>query len=195
MSKNIFIYPTDTVWGIGGNIHVEGMALKVNIIKGHTEVKPLSILFYNLDMLSDYFQLDLFDKEWLETLFLKEATLGLPLNFLKKEIPKEAFGSSSFICVRVLTNQTILELIEKAGGPIFTTSFNKKGEEPILDSAKARDLKDQLCPTAQILGEGTENLSGHSSTIMVYKENSTFEVLRAGKKIKEIEKHIALLST
>jgi len=195
MNKDVFIYPTDTVWGIGGNVHVEGMAIKVNEIKGYDEVKPLSILFCNLDMLSDYFQLELFDKDWLEGLFAKQATLGLPIDFLKKEIPEEAYAGSTFICVRVLSTPLIFELIEMAGGPVFTTSFNEKGEAPILESSAASELKNKLCPNAQILGQEVENLSGHSSTIIVYKKDNRFEILRPGKKIEEIEKHIALLAT
>ncbi|MBK22495.1 MAG: hypothetical protein CME70_00705 [Halobacteriovorax sp.] len=195
MKEDVFIYPTDTVWGIGGNIHVDGMATKVNKIKGYDEVKPLSILFCNLDMLSDYFQLELFDKDWLEGLFEKQATLGLPVDSLKMNIPSEAYGGSTFVCVRVLSTPLISELIEKAGGPVFTTSFNEKGEDPILESSAAIKLKNKVCPNAQIIGEGIENLSGHSSTIIVYKGNNQFEVLRPGKKIEEIEKHIALLTT
>lgn len=195
MSDAIFIYPTDTVWGIGGNIHEEGMALKVNKIKGYDEVKPLSVLFYNLDMLSDYFDLELFDRDWLLKLFSMGVTLGLPLIYLKKEIPKEAFSGSDFLCVRVLEIPHVKELVSLAGGPVYTTSFNEKNQSPLLNQDEAVRLRDQICPEAQVIGSSSGKLSGHSSTIAVYKKTGGFDILRAGDNVKEIQNHFKLLST
>lgn len=193
MSDDIYIYPTDTVWGIGGNIHSAEMASKINNIKGYSEVKPLSILFCDLDMLSDYFQLELIDRDWLKGLFSLEATLGLPCSWLKKEIPSEIFGESEFVCVRVLNYPCIEGLINQAKGPVFTTSFNKKENPPITDLSLAKSLLKEICPRATLI-EGNSPLSGQSSTIIVIDEQMNFSVLRAGTRVKEIEKHIKLLS-
>lgn len=194
MSEEIFIYPTDTVWGIGGNIHVAGMAQKINRVKGYDEIKPLSVLFYNLDMLCDYFQLELVDREWLEAIFTMEATLGLPVSWLKKDIPKEVYEGSVFICVRVLNYPCIQELIEKAEGPVFTTSFNLKNTPPLVLKSEVDELKKNLCPDG-VLINGESPLSGQSSTIAVLNEKMDFRILRAGTRVCEIEEHIKLLTT
>lgn len=193
MSDDIFIYPTDTVWGIGGNIHSEKMAERVNLIKGYSEAKPLSILFYDFNMLSDYFQLELFDMDWLKELFKKEATLGLPVSWLKKEIPKESHGDSPFVCVRVLSLPFIKELIESAGGPVYTTSFNYRNDPPMTTLSEVSEKKKELCPDAILLGDNT-SLSGSSSTIFVIDEQGAFKILRPGTRAEEIEEHIKLFT-
>lgn len=194
MRENIYIYPTDTVWGIGGSIHREGMALMVNKIKGHDEIKPLSILFLNLDMLSDYFQLELLDRDWLLRLFELEATLGLPISWIKKEIPNEAYAGSHFVCVRVLKSEAISKMFTVSGGPVYTTSFNLKGQAPFSKLEEVLLLKDKIAPEA-VLFETSEKLSGHSSTIVVFKDLGNFNILRSGTRVDEIEKHLKLLTT
>ncbi len=194
MSERVFIYPTDTVWGIGGSIHTKGMALLVNKIKGHQEVKPLSVLFLNLDMLSDYFMLELLDRDWLIHLFQLEATLGLPVSWLKKEIPKEAYSGSDFICVRVLDTNEISSMFSVSGGPVYTTSFNLKGEAALSSLEKVKSLKEKIAPNAQLF-ESTETLSGHSSTIVIISETEDFKILRSGTRVGEIEEHLKLLTT
>lgn len=194
MSDAVFVYATDTVWGIGGNIHEIGMAAKVNKIKGYDEPKPLSVLFAGLDTLSDYFDLNKLDKDWLKTLFSMEATLGLPVSWLTKEIPKEVYNDSDFICVRVLDLPHVQELIELAGGPVYTTSFNFRSEPPLTELEEAKKLRDRLCPEAHVLGSANK-LSGHSSTIIFIKDELKFDVLRPGQRIEEIEGHIKLLAT
>jgi L-threonylcarbamoyladenylate synthase len=193
MKENIYIYPTDTVWGIGGSIDREGMSLLVNKIKGHRDIKPLSILFLNLDMLSDYFQLELLDRDWLLRLFQLEATLGLPIAWMKKEIPVESYNDSDFICVRVLESEAIKEMFSVSGGPVYTTSFNLKGEAPLSKLKEVLILKEKIAPDAQLF-ETAENLSGHSSTIVIFEDSETFKILRSGTKVDEIEKHLKLLT-
>ena len=194
MKNKIYIYPTDTVWGIGGNIHVNGMLQQINKIKGQTEDKPLSILFTDLDMLSEHFDLDLMDREWLVDFFKLEATLGIPVSWLKRSIPTEVYGNSEFICVRVLGTPEIHSLLKLAEGPVFTTSFNRKGEPPILTLSEAEKLAKNICADA-ILIKGSIVLNGDSSTIFSINGNLKFSLLRSGTMVEEIEKHIKLLST
>lgn len=194
MKEDVYIYPTDTVWGIGGDISKKGMAHLINSIKGHDEIKPLSILFLNLDMLADFFQLELLDRDWLIQLFNFEATLGLPVSWLRKEIPSEAYSGSQFICVRVLNSKAISKMFSLSGGPVYTTSFNFKGEPALSELAEVKRLKEKLAPKA-ILFESRESLSGHSSTIIVLNEHNDFKILRSGTRVEEIEKHLRLLST
>lgn len=193
MIEDIYIYPTDTVWGIGGAIHKEGMAELVNKIKGHQEVKPLSILFLNIDMLSDYFQLELLDKDWLIGLFKLEVTLGLPTEWIKKSIPSEAYAGSNFVCVRVLESEVISKLFLESQGPVYTTSFNLKGEAPLSKYEDVYRLKEQIVPKAQLF-KSKEELSGHSSTIVVFDKKSNFNILRSGTRVEEIEKYLKLLT-
>ncbi|MFT6069760.1 MAG: L-threonylcarbamoyladenylate synthase [Bacteriovoracaceae bacterium] len=194
MMESVYIYPTDTVWGIGGAVHIEGMAHLVNKIKGHEEVKPLSILFLNLDMLSDYFMLELLDRDWLIRLFELEATLGLPTGWMKKEIPEEAYAGSDFICVRVLDSKAISSMFALSGGPVYTTSFNLKGEKALSNLEEVIALKKRIAPKAKLF-ESAEALSGHSSTIVLFNEEDNFKILRSGTRVGEIEEHLRLLTT
>ena len=53
-NDTVFIYPTDTVWGIGGSIWSQDAYDKVCDIKGTGRGKPLSIIVSDEEMLNEF---------------------------------------------------------------------------------------------------------------------------------------------
>ena len=194
----IFIYPTDTVWGIGCSIYSERGFLKIVTIKKTTKDKPLSIMFYGIDEVAKYFQFpNRVTMEWLNDFFKLETTLALPLKSSRIKIPKWVNGSSSFVSLRCLESDVIKKIYKKVNGPFFTTSLNITGLEPITDQQAALDFQKKYAPAALIVTNTdaalTPQLSGSASTIVFFNENFQFEIKREGKRSEEVKAHLKKL--
>ena len=106
MTEKLFIYPTDTVWGIGGDIFSKDSYERIASIKGHEQKKPLSIVFRDYEMISDLINLPAdISREWLEKFFSYESTIGLPKSWVKRELPKWICQDSNYITIRCLNSE------------------------------------------------------------------------------------------
>ena len=191
-SESVFIYPTDTVWGIGAAITSENAYKKIAAIKQTTTDKPLSIMFTDINVLYKSFNFpDSISVSWLRNFFKLEATLGVPLKISKIFIPSWVTAKSDIVSVRCL-DLTVLKPISTAlSVPFFTTSLNVTGEDPIITYEEAKKFQQTHARDADLIGDSSHNLSGRSSTIVFLRGNS-FEIIRPGLKVEEIKKHLNL---
>jgi len=122
---DIFIYPTDTIYGIGCNALLPEKVVKIRDIKKRTD-KPFSIIAPSKEWIAKNFKIN---KAYLDklpgpfTYILKPKKKG----FLGKEVSK--FDS---IGVRI-PNHKFSKFIAKAKVPFITTSVNLSGEEAAID--------------------------------------------------------------
>lgn len=186
----IFVYPTDTVWGIGCNIHSEKGFLEIAKIKQTSNEKPLSILFTSKEILNLYLNLNKLDQTLLrkiEEVFSLEATVLFPVSLCTEVFPKYLTSLSPFLSVRFLTDQSLAQLVLDVGAPIFTTSLNKTGNPPIINEQDALEFKNSFCPNAILIKSNlSEKMSGQSSTII--KLDQSFSVVRPGNNIEAIRR-------
>jgi len=200
--KKVIIYPTDTVWGIGGNIFEFDIYQKIQKIKNSAPNKPVSILFSGLDQLKNYFDIKnigYFQKTpdidaFLNKFFILETTLLIPKKLnIKNEIPKWIYAEESNVGVRVLPKRTIEYIIQKVKSPIITTSLNVTGDPPITQIEMARSFYDKYAPNEIFVTPKTiedQTMSSASSTIVILEENTGPRILRAGQKVEEVKKLI-----
>lgn len=189
---SIVIYPTDTVWGIGGSIYSEDAYKKIAAIKKTAEDKPLSVMFTDIKTLYKSFNFpDFMDASWLRNYFKLESTLGLPRKIAKISIPSWVTGKSELVSVRCLEWDILKPIGAEFNGPFFTTSLNNTGEAPIVSYDEALSFQKNFAPEAFFFGERTHNLSGRSSTIVFFR-GSHFEIIREGIKVEEIKKQLKL---
>lgn len=190
MTNEIFIYPVDTVWGIGGNAFNEQTYLEIAKIKRSANNKPLSILFSSIEQLLEYAQVPDSLLTILEENYQKEVSFGIAKKFFKRELPALCFSSTDFVSVRIISNDMITKLIEQADGPITTTSLNLSGEAAITEDVQAKDFwKKHASDCLFVQGQYETQLSGHSSSIIILSGNE-YRVLRSGRLIKEIEQNL-----
>jgi L-threonylcarbamoyladenylate synthase len=196
MSDNIYIYPTDTVWGIGGSIESRDVYKEIAQVKGTKSNKPISILFSSIEEMTQYISFKpIFSKEWLEKYFSLESTLGIPKSWWKDDKTLWSFGDSEFVAIRCLKRKHIADICTRESSPIFTTSLNLTGDAPITDNKEAKEFysKNVLKINSKaIFIEDDENLSGDSST-MVFYDDTSFRIIRSGKLIKQVREHLELL--
>lgn len=189
-NESVFIYPTDTVWGIGASIYSQSAQKNIASIKKTSEDKPLSIMFTDIKALYNSFNFpDFMSLSWLRNYFKFESTLIIPIKIAKILIPSWITGKSGFVSIRCLEHTELKMISEKIAAPFITTSLNLTGDEPIVNFKDAKEFQETYAPNAEFIGDISHNLSGRSSTIVIYKMNQ-FEIVRVGLKIEEIKKHL-----
>jgi L-threonylcarbamoyladenylate synthase len=190
MKNQIYIYPTDTVWGIGGNAFKEETYIRISQIKQTAVSKPLSILFSSTEMLSEYVDLSKGLYELIDDLKEHEITFGLDKKLFKNQLPEVAFGTTDFVCVRVLGGEIIENIINEVDAPITTTSLNITGQPPITEVDDAKDFwKKYASEELMVTADFKNDVTGNSSTIVILSGNE-YKVLREGNRMSEITQRL-----
>lgn len=194
ISEEVFIYPTDTVWGIGGSIFSESVHKQISIIKKTDDRKPLSVLCSGIDQLRTIIDLpSSFSDEWLNKYFSYESTLALPKKWAKINLPEWVCYDSEFISLRSLDTSELSKLIDKVGHPITSTSLNITSKPAIVSLEEAKKFLDTYAKNCTLVKPEEAKLSGMSSTIMAY-DGVKFKCFRKGIYITQIEELIEELN-
>ncbi|MBF0312236.1 MAG: Sua5/YciO/YrdC/YwlC family protein [Oligoflexia bacterium] len=178
--NTIYIYPTDTVWGIGGSIYSESAFLQVMQIKKVQFPRPVSVLVSSLETLAQFVSLDdlPFSTEVLQKVFASECSLGVPLELLKQSVPTWIYQGSDSVLFRCLAYPWILQIVHDLGGaPIVTTSLNLTSDPPISDWEGAERFWQTYAADAKFIHKReclqalpTFSPSGQASTIIFLKK-------------------------
>ncbi|VVC01724.1 Threonylcarbamoyl-AMP synthase [uncultured archaeon] len=124
LAKGVILYPTDTVYGIGGDATEPEVARRVKEIKGSSDSKQFSVIMSDIKMIEDYCEVGL----W-EEMILKKYLPG-PYTFILKIHRPLAVTSDLTLGVRIPELDICNRLSEAIGKPIISTSANKSGKEP-----------------------------------------------------------------
>lgn len=155
----IFIYPTDTLFGLGVNAVLSRSVDKIYEIKGR-QTKPFLIIAPSFKWLADNCDID--PGAYAQ---LKQKLPGAYSFILKLKNKKAVCRQMSYqgtIGVR-LPKCWFAKLIEKSGVPFITTSVNRSGQAPAL---KFDDIPEEILVQADYVITGGEELSGRPSTII-----------------------------
>ncbi len=123
----IFIYPTDTIYGIGGNPFDENVVRRIADIKGRDEKKQYIWLLSDFENLMNYFEItsEIY-LDFLQKIWPAPVTVILNLNERTKKITNQ-----DTIAVRIPQNDFCLKLLKEISRPLISTSVNRSGENPI----------------------------------------------------------------
>jgi L-threonylcarbamoyladenylate synthase len=187
ISSEIFAYPTDTVWGMGGNIYSSEVVAAIRQVKGVNDSKPHSILFDSSKEIVQFFSLPAaLSITLLERVLSLESTVGIPLEWARKEIPYEITAGSSWVAVRLLDTSPVREVVSKAMGPVITTSLNRTGEDPICSAKKAKEFISTSPRPITLVDDGQDYCSGHSSSIVLLRVGGGYSLVRNGRFAEQI---------
>ena len=170
----IIIYPTDTVYGLGCDIHNARAVERVCQIKG---VKPekvnLSFICSDLTHISDYAKIET------PTYKVMKKALPGPFTFVleaSSRVPKYAGGKKKTVGIRIPDNNIALALVRELGNPILSTSVHDDDDvleyttDPELIYEKYRNLVDAVI----------DGGPGRNKASTVVDVTNNFEVLREG---------------
>ncbi len=172
----IIIYPTDTVYGLGCDIHNPKAVERICRIKG---IKPnkanLSFICNDLSHLSEYAaQLDN------QTFKLLKRTLPGPFTYILKAsnvVPKLFKSNKKTVGIRVPDNNIAQTIIAELGRPILSTSLKSENDfiEYLTDPY---DIHEQYQKLVDIVIDG--GVGGNQPSTVVDCTGSSPEVIRQG---------------
>jgi L-threonylcarbamoyladenylate synthase len=177
---DIFVYPTDTLYGLGGNFYSPRVHRQIDALKGRSDL-PYSACVAGLPMIEsltterpDIFQ-EIYEKllPGKFTLLLKAAP-SLPAHLLK---------GSTKIGIRLPDVPELLRLIEILGTPLISTSVNRSGEVPLNDPQTIQ----KEFPHIPLLIDAGPLPPSRGSTILDLTESPP-KVIRAGDSLDQLQK-------
>lgn len=177
MKKELFLYPTDTVWGIGAHYQNHRAYEHLLRIKKIDRPRPVSILFRHLTQVRDLWDYKRELTPFLEHFFTYESTLLIPCSEVKLSSQELFFCSPEWLGVRVLN---------VAGAhlpwPLFSTSFNVTGEAATHEFSKIKSLYEKHQDQLELVRspEREQEMSGQSSSVVTLK-GKDFCFLRQGR--------------
>lgn len=134
----VFIYPTDTVYGIGCDATNLIAVNKIRELK-KIDDRPLSIIAPSKDWIKENFY---YDDDWLDNL---PGPYTLVMKLKNKELLKFGISNNDSIGVRI-PNHWISSFVEKFKKPVITTSANITGKKTIekIDELD-ESFKQEIC--------------------------------------------------
>ena len=160
-------FPTETVYGLGGNALDEHAAKKIYAAKGRPQDNPLIVHIHSTSQL-DKLVYDippgaakLMDRFW---------PGPLTIIFPKKDIiPSGTTGGLDTVAIRMPAHPVALEFIKEAGVPIAGPSANISGRpSPVC----ANDVMEDLSGRIDIILDGGSASVGVESTVLDLSEKA-----------------------
>ena len=151
----IFIYPTDTIYGIGCDATNIKAVNKIKEIKQRDKDKPLSIIAPSIDWIKENLIIDCDLDKYLP---------GPYTIILKKKNPKflEWVSNTDSLGIRIPDHE-FTKMIQGAGVPFITTSVNLSGEPFITEIPEiSHDILEHI---DNIIDYGP--LTGQPSTLII----------------------------
>ena len=155
LSGKIFIYPTDTVYGLGCDATNKNSVKKIKEIKFRDKDKPLSIIAPSIEWIKKNCIIKYNIENYLPgpyTLILKKRDINF-LNWVSK---------TNTLGVRI-PNNDFCDEIRKVGKPFITTSVNLSGENSAIS---IKDINKKIIKQVdEVIDNG--KLNGKSSTLII----------------------------
>jgi L-threonylcarbamoyladenylate synthase len=172
MHDGIVIYPTDTVYGLGGDAFSDEAILKVYEAKHRPLSQPVSIAVSGCDMMHGVARIDEYAAVFIDHFLPGPVTVVVPA---RNSVPGILTGGTGLIGIRFPRHPVALRLISLIDTPITATSANRSG-------AKDPVIPDECNVAHDFLIDGGK-LPGTPSTVVDIGKRM---VIRAGTQVNEV---------
>lgn len=181
LNGHVVGFPTDTVYGLAIVYDNKSAFDKLYNIKNRDINKPISMMVYDKEVLKEVAYIDKNSKKVIEKLMPGALTIILKA---KPNLPEHVTFNLKTIGVRIPTNKTALDILEKVNKPLLVTSANISNEPSLL---KSKDVYEKF--KSMLYSMIDEDALGNeaSSVISVYED---IKIYRQGpidlKTIKKV---------
>lgn len=145
----IVIYPTDTVYGLGGDAFSEEAIIKVFEAKKRPLSNPIAIAVCNKDMIHWTARVDAYASLFIDRFLPGPVTVVLPA---RSCVPDMLTGGTGLIGIRFPNHPLALELISRFDSPITATSANITGAKDPATPGECRIPHDLLIDAGRLPG-------------------------------------------
>lgn len=171
----VVIYPTDTVYGMGCDIHNARAVERVARIKGIKPVKnDFSFICYDLSHIADYAKVSN------QAFKLMKRLLPGPFTFILEatgNVPKLLNTNKKTVGIRVPDNAIPRQMVRELGNPIITTSIRDE-DEVIEYSTDPELIFEKFQHQVDIVIDG--GYGGNVASTIVDATDDDFSVVRQG---------------
>ena len=179
----VVIYPTETVYGLGGDPRIPGVLEKIYAIKGRPSGKPVPLIAADLDAVREWV---VWHSDPLDRLVARfwPGPLTLVLEALP-HVPPPLLSADGTLAVRVSSHPVAGMLATACGGWLVATSANFSGERPVSEAAA---LPPALLDAVDgLVDGGTLPVSPPSTLVAVrfHPRGFSWSILREGAIPKE----------
>lgn len=129
LKGSIFIYPTDTIYGFGGNPFNEMAIKKISEVKGKINWRRYIFLVSDIEILKSYAEIG--SEKYLDFLLAiwpNPVSVILKLNKKYRDLLQAETGA-----FRIPNHRFCNKLINELKMPLVSTSVNRTGNEPMND--------------------------------------------------------------
>lgn len=176
----LIIYPTDTVYGVGGSMYSLEAIEKVYAAKEREFTSPLIALVSDNDKVEELAHLGK-NKDKVEALMERFWPGALTIILEKKDVvPGRMVSEGTSVGVRMPNHPVALDIIDACGGILPTTSANISGEKSPKNHT---EVSENFRNRVEIVVEGGVCPVGIESTIIDMRDEP--KILRAGGVSKE----------
>ncbi|MDB2413601.1 L-threonylcarbamoyladenylate synthase [Flavobacteriaceae bacterium] len=173
LNSQVILYPTDTVWGLGCDATNIDAVAKIFKLKNRIETKSLVVLVSSIEMLRTY--VDAVPQKAIDIISTTKKPTTIIYNN-PKGLAANAIALDNTIAIRIPTHNYCLEVINKLGKPIISTSANISGE------STPKSFSEISLPILEgvdyVVNLEQDKITDKSSTILKLVGN-TIEVIRA----------------
>lgn len=171
----LVVFPTETVYGLGGDGTNPDAAKKIYAAKGRPGDNPLIIHIAKPEDVNSYAEAG--------ELYYKLAARFMPgpltvILKAKDSVPRETRGGLDTVAVRCPENKIARLIIEYASVPIAAPSANLSGSP---SPTSARHVIDDMNGRVDMIIDGGECDFGLESTIVKINDDESLTLLRPGK--------------
>ena len=170
----VIAYPTDSVYGIGCDLHNRKAVDRIYRIKGLDRGHRLSFICKDLSNIAHYAHVTDFAYRWLRRLLPGAYTVVLPAS---RNVPKILLQKRRQVGIRVPDSAICMALCRALGRPIVSTSAQdpRTGEELVDPDLVKQSLGKQL----DVLVDG--GMLTLETTSVISLMDDEIEILREGK--------------
>ncbi|CAN5157140.1 L-threonylcarbamoyladenylate synthase [soil metagenome] len=171
----VIIYPTDTIYGMGCDIHNARAVERVARIKGIKPTKnDFSFICYDLSHIADYARVSN------QAFKLMKKMLPGPFTFILEatgNVPKLLNTNKKTVGIRVPDNDIPRQIVHELGNPIITTSI--RDEDEIIEYSTDPELIfEKFQNQVDIVVDG--GYGGNVASTIVDATDDDFSVIRQG---------------
>jgi len=171
----VIIYPTDTIYGMGCDIHNARAVERVARIKGIKPTKnDFSFICYDLSHIADYARVSN------QAFKLMKRLLPGPFTFILEasgNVPKLLNTNKKTVGIRVPDNDIPRQIVHELGNPIITTSIRDE-DEVIEYSTDPELIFEKFQHQVDIIIDG--GYGGNVPSTIIDATDDNFSIIREG---------------
>ncbi|MDD5088394.1 MAG: L-threonylcarbamoyladenylate synthase [bacterium] len=180
----LLLFPTDTVYGLGGKAFSRQVLDKLRQIKPEREQKPTAVLIDNIIRMSQCAS----DVPSRRIVALTEAFWPGPLTLvwkLSQVVPQEFHPPDDSLGYRMPKSDFLLEVLRRLEAPLWATSANLPGHPP---PKLFSEIHSSILEASDVVIQARTLLSGKSSTVVDVRGREPILIRESGIREEDIKR-------